>query len=92
MIDFLLWVTMTAYWVAFILGMFVIIAIRLVSARVTRLPFFRFLFVVFTPFSIGYYVQFPTDRPFRRIHRIVSIIVLVCTILASVWILYTRYA
>lgn len=91
MIDLLLWVTMTAYWMALGLGTLGIFLVQLVAARMARLSLEKLLMVVFVPFSIAYYLAFPEERPLRRTHRILSILVFILTLLASVWILYTRY-
>lgn len=91
MIDVLLWVTMTSYWAALILGTLGMLTVRLVAAGKGKLPLRKWLLVVFTPLSIAYYLEFPNDRPLGRIHRILSILVFLLTLLASVWILYTRY-
>jgi hypothetical protein len=91
MIDLLLWVTMTSYWMALILGTLGMLSVRMVAAKMAKLPLGKLLLVVFTPLSIAYYLQFPEDRPLRKIHRILSILVFSLTMLASVWILYTRY-
>lgn len=92
MIDLLLWVTMTSYWAALVLGTVGLFAIRLAAAIQARLPMKRMLFVVLTPLSVGYYLVFPNERPLRKLHRIVSGTVFLLILLASVWILYTRYA
>lgn len=91
MIDALLWVTMTSYWLALMLGTIGMLVVRLTAAGMARLPLRRFLLVAFTPLSIAYYLEFPKDRPLGRIHRILSILVFALTLLAAVWILYTRY-
>lgn len=92
MINLLLWVTMTSYWIALFLGTVGLFAIRLAAALQAKLSLKRTLFVVLTPLSVGYYIAFPDARPFRQLHRILSGAVFLLVFLASVWILYTRYA
>jgi|GEM_PF-4030186 len=92
MIDFLLWVTMTSYWTALLLGTVGMFAIRLAAAIQAKLTVKQTLFVALTPLSLGYYRTFPDARPFRILHRIASGTVFLLALLASVWILYTRYA
>jgi hypothetical protein len=92
MINILLFVTMTAYWAALFVGSIGLIAIRTLAARQAKLTLKQTLFVILTPLSIGYYLTFPKNRPLRTLHRITVALVFVLTLLASVWVFYTRYA
>lgn len=91
MIDVLLWMTMTSYWTALLFGTIGMLAVRFAASRIAGLTFRKTLAVVLIPLSIGYFLEFPKERPLRNIHRALSILVFVLTLFASVWILYTRY-
>ncbi len=91
MLDFLVRVMLVSFWIALIgfgLGLFLM---RFVIVLKDKLPIKTALFVIFTPCSIGYYVNYKEKSLFKNVYEVLVIIEFVLMLIGSVMIIYTRY-
>ncbi|XMB72173.1 hypothetical protein RJI07_08705 [Mycoplasmatota bacterium WC30] len=91
MLDFLVKFMLFAFWISFIGLGTLLFLMRLSIVCKDKLSLKTALFVILTPCSIGYYINYKEKSLFKNIYEILVIIEFVLMLIGSVMIIYVRY-
>jgi hypothetical protein len=79
------------FWIALIGGTISLFLMRLFIALKSKIIGKKLLFVIFTPFSIGYFVTFKESSTFKKIYELLSALFFICILIGGVMVYYVHF-
>ncbi len=91
MIERLVGLSISSIWIV-LGGLVLLFALRILAVVRSKTALKDALYVVFLPFSVGYFRGFPERNRLKTVYRIVVSIVFFFSLLAAFWVIYTHFA
>ncbi|MBU1145149.1 MAG: hypothetical protein KJ971_04755 [Firmicutes bacterium] len=92
MLSFLVGFMIDSFWISLIGGTSFLFLLRLVVAVNSKVTIKQFLFVLFMPCSLGFYLTFPDSSRFKLIYQLIFVVFFLFTLIGSVFVFYTHFA
>ncbi|MBE0700621.1 MAG: hypothetical protein IH571_02935, partial [Acholeplasmataceae bacterium] len=81
MLDFLVASMQISFWISLLGGTSVLFLMRLYASLKGRISLKKLLFVLFTPFSIGFYLTFGDDSIWKRLYEGLVVVCFLLTLI-----------
>jgi len=91
MIEQLIGLSISSIWIV-LGGLALLFVLRVLAVTLAKTEFKNALYVVFMPFSVGYFRAFPERNGLKIVYRVVVSIVFFFSLLAAFWVIYTHFA
>ncbi|MDP3131103.1 MAG: hypothetical protein Q8N15_07225 [Bacillota bacterium] len=91
MIEQLIGLSISSIWIV-IGGLSLLFLLRILAVVLAKTDAKNALYVLFMPFSVGYFRSFPERTWLKTVYRIVVAIVFFFSLLAAFWVIYTHFA
>jgi len=91
MIEQLIGLSISSIWIV-LGGMALLFVLRVLAVILAKMDLKNALYVLFLPFSVGYFRSIPERNWLKILYRVVVSIVFFFSLLAAFWVIYTHFA